>query len=155
MRWAELEDAHPEFAAELRHRLTSHRHCVLATLRRDGSLRVSGIEAWFWHGDLLLGMMPCSRKAADLDHDGRFALHSAPLDTDLQDPDARLRGQAHRVTNEDEIRAFATSIGHADDESMDLFRAELTGAVLVRVVGDRLVLDSWTPDRGLRQTART
>jgi hypothetical protein len=155
MRWAELMATNPEFATAIRVCLTGHRHCVLATLRPDGSPRVNGIEPWFSSEDLFLGMMPGSRKAADLDRDGRFALHSAPVDEDLQDPDARLRGEAIRVTDAAEIRAFAASLPHSGDEEMDLFRADLTGAVLVRVMGDQLVFDSWTPDQGLRRTARS
>ena len=74
-------------------RLRAHRHRVLATLRRDGSPRVSGTEVQL-HDDgpaagmLLLGSMPRSRKGADMAHDPRVALHSNPGDGSMVGADA-------------------------------------------------------------------
>jgi hypothetical protein len=47
---------------------------LLATLRADGSPRVSGLEPLFALGELWFGMMPESRKALDLLRDPRFAI---------------------------------------------------------------------------------
>ena len=156
MRWGGLAAAEPEFAATVRARLTHHRHCIIATLRRDGAPRLSGIEAWFWEDDLMLGMMPDSRKAADLDRDARFELHSSPTDTNLQDPDARLWGTAQRVVDPATIERFAASLPYPSQqhELMDLFRADLQGALLARVEENRLVLESWRPGRSVRRHAR-
>ena len=80
---------------------------MLATLRRDGSPRISGIEVTFADGQLWLGMMPDSRKALDLQRDPRFALHSAPLDADLKDGDAKISGRAsmrHRRSHDEGVR---------------------------------------------------
>jgi hypothetical protein len=52
----------------------------LATVRADGSPRISGLEAKFIEEDLLFGSMPGSRKGADLLRDPRFALHSGSID---------------------------------------------------------------------------
>ena len=78
--WSGVEAAAPELAARVRATMDAHKHKVLATLRRDGSPRVSGIEATFTDGELWLGMMPGSRKAADLRRDPRLALHSTSVD---------------------------------------------------------------------------
>lgn len=43
-RWSELEAAEPDLAASARKLFDAHKHKVLATLRRDGSPGVSGIE---------------------------------------------------------------------------------------------------------------
>ena len=67
--WNEIESAAPELAARALAAFDAHRHKVLATLRRDGSPRISGIEASFTDGELWLGMMPSSRKALDLRRD--------------------------------------------------------------------------------------
>ena len=64
--WQDLERAAPELAAALEGRFAAHKHALLATLRRDGSPRISGIETSFRNGELWLAMMPDSRKAADL-----------------------------------------------------------------------------------------
>ena len=42
------------------------RDLTLATLRRDGSPRISGTEAHIVDGQIVLGMMPGSMKARDL-----------------------------------------------------------------------------------------
>ena len=46
-RWSEFEAAEPEFAARVRSLLTSRKHLTMATLRRDGSPRISGTELEF------------------------------------------------------------------------------------------------------------
>ena len=58
----------------------AHRHKTIATLRADGSPRISGIEAAFENGDLIFASMPNARKGVDLHRDPRFALHSATVD---------------------------------------------------------------------------
>ncbi len=58
--------------------LDQHQHKVIATLRRDGSPRVSGNELRFIDGEVWLGMMPGSVKALDLLRDPRVAVHGAP-----------------------------------------------------------------------------
>lgn len=45
------------------------RHKTIATLRTDGSPRISGIECEFTDSDLRFGSMPGARKAADLKRD--------------------------------------------------------------------------------------
>ena len=57
-------------------RLDAHTHKTLATLRKDGSPRISGIECWEIDGDLWMGSMARAVKALDLQRDPRYALHS-------------------------------------------------------------------------------
>jgi len=42
--WSEVEKAEPEFAARVRQSFESRKHKTIATLRADGSPRISGIE---------------------------------------------------------------------------------------------------------------
>ena len=58
--WSELSAAVPELARAAQAAFDAHKHKVLATLRKDGSPRISGIEATFADGELWLGMMPGS-----------------------------------------------------------------------------------------------
>jgi Pyridoxamine 5'-phosphate oxidase len=69
---------------------------VLATLRRDGSPRVSGSEIACLGSDLSFGSMPNAVKALDLQRDGRCALHAHPS----SDGDAKVAGVAVEVTGE-------------------------------------------------------
>jgi Pyridoxamine 5'-phosphate oxidase len=78
--WRDVEDAEPEFARRVRELFEARRHKTIATLRADGSPRISGIEAAFENGDVVFGSMANSRKGADLRRDPRFAMHSATFD---------------------------------------------------------------------------
>jgi hypothetical protein len=129
---------------------------LVATLRPDGSPRISGIELWFWQDDAWLGMMPNSAKGADLDRDPRFELHTAPTDLDLQQPDARIRGTAERVEDDATIAAFAATLPNPapPPSEMDLYRIDLTGAVVVCVEGDELVVKSWRPGSPTKRQTR-
>jgi hypothetical protein len=73
--WEDVEQAEPEFAARVRRLFDAGRHKTIATLRADGSPRISGIECEFADGELRFGSMPGARKGADLRRDPRFALH--------------------------------------------------------------------------------
>src|SRR3712207_192462 len=78
--WSFVEAEAPELAALARGFLDAYVHKTLATLRRDGSPRISGTEVVFSEGELWLGSMWHSSKALDLLRDPRFALHSGSAD---------------------------------------------------------------------------
>jgi hypothetical protein len=156
--WEEIETAAPELAARARAAFDAHKHKVLATLRRDGSPRISGIEADFSDGQLWLGMMPGSRKALDLRRDPRLALHSASVDPPEGDPaswagDAKLSGRAVEVDDP----ALLERLGAGDQADAHLFRVDITELVHTRVgdPADHLVIDLWREGAGLRQMRRT
>jgi Pyridoxamine 5'-phosphate oxidase len=156
--WEEVEAAAPELAGRARAAFDAHRHKLLATLRQDGSPRISGIEATFADGQLWLGMMPGSRKALDLRRDPRLALHSASEDPTDADPtawpgDAKLAGRAVEVDDP----ALLRQLGAGDQaDSAHLFRVDVTEVVHVRVGDppDHLVIDLWREGEGLRRMQR-
>ena len=53
--WEDVETADPAFAARVRALFDAHKHKTIATLRADGSPRISGIEAEFEDGQLARG----------------------------------------------------------------------------------------------------
>src|SRR5438067_12360537 len=73
--WAEFAAAEPALAGEVARRFAIRKHKTLATHRKDGSPRISGIEVEFADGETYLGMMPASRTLEDLRRDPRPALH--------------------------------------------------------------------------------
>src|SRR5919107_5856159 len=97
--WSAFEREAPELAALARRFLDLNAHKVLATLRRDGSPRVSGTELRFSDGELWIGSMPGARKARDLQRDPRYALHSGSDDPPGWDGDAKLAGVAEEITD--------------------------------------------------------
>ena len=101
--WQEFTEAAPALADAVRARLTAHRHHVLATLRADGSPRVSGTEVETFRGLLVLGSMPGARKVRDLHRDPRYALHSNPGHHTMEGGDAKISGRARELTGEEKV----------------------------------------------------
>ncbi len=55
--WQDFVDSAPEFGERAEALFTARKHHTMATLRRDGSPRISGTEVDFDDGQLCLGMM--------------------------------------------------------------------------------------------------
>jgi Pyridoxamine 5'-phosphate oxidase len=147
--WRKVERAEPEFAQRIRTLFDAHRHKTIATLRADGSPRISGIEAMFEGGELVFGSMPKARKGADLRRDPRFALHSATVDP-VEGSEAQWPGEA-KISG----RAIAAGAvtGAADG---DRFYADIAEVVHTHLneAATMLVVEWWTPTRGLRRIER-
>jgi hypothetical protein len=155
--FADVESEEPEFAARVRAAFDARAHKVLATLRADGSPRVSGIEMSFVAGEPWLAGMPASVKFEDLRRDPRFALHSGSAEPDAFSADAKLSGRARQVTADTERAAFAEDAGiPVEDMDFELFRIELEQVVLVALNDEKtaLVISSWRPGKGLTTTFR-
>ena len=150
--WSEFEAAAPELAASVRARLEAHTHKTLATLRRDGSPRISGTETEFIDGELWIGSMWQARKAHDLQRDPRFALHSGSADPPEWEGDAKLAGLAEEVTDPDRRAAVLSE----QFRESHLFRADVREVSVVRVgdPADHLVIESWHEGRGTERVER-
>jgi hypothetical protein len=152
--WSEVEAQAPELAARARDILDAHRHKTIATLRRDSSPRISGIEAEIKDGELWFGSMWRAVKALDLQRDGRFALHSGSSDPPGWTADAKLAGHAEEITDPDRIEAFRSSDTPAGP--FHLFCADITELVVTGLgePADHLVIESWHAGRGTRRRER-
>ncbi|MFE5484785.1 pyridoxamine 5'-phosphate oxidase family protein [Streptomyces sp. NPDC056527] len=151
--WAAFEAAQPELAATVRERFGKYTHHALATLRRDGSPRLSGIEADFRFGELWLGMMPRSRKALDLRRDPRFSLLANPgAGTDMGGGDVRISGRAVEITDTETVDRYAEAAGAP--LPFHLFRVEPTEVVRTSVEGEDMVIRTWAAGRPVVRTIR-
>jgi hypothetical protein len=140
----------PEFAQRVRELFDAHRHKTIATLRADGSPRISGIEASFDEGVLSFGSMPEARKGADLRRDPRFALHSATVDP--------VEGAESQWPGEAKISGRVTVAGQLSDGlEGDLFHADIAEVVLTHLNEEAtlLVVEWWTPVHGLQSRERS
>jgi hypothetical protein len=145
-RWQDFVDDAPLLAARVQDRFSVRKHCTLATLRADGSPRISGSEVEFADGDLRIGSMPGAMKAKDLVRDPRLGLHSPTVDPPSDEPskwegEGKVAGRAVAVASPDEAHRFVIDISevvltHLDDE------------------GKQLVITSWHPGRGTREIRR-
>ena len=140
--WAEFEAAEPEFASRVRKLLTARKHLTMATLRRDGSPRISGTEIEIANGLLRIGSMPRAVKALDLRRDPRIAIHGPTSDPPKRNA-AGWKGEA-------KIAGAAVEMDSGDDTHR--FVIDIAEAVITRLneAGNRLVVESWTPARGHR-----
>ncbi|GAB3159937.1 pyridoxamine 5'-phosphate oxidase family protein [Amycolatopsis stemonae] len=139
--WREVEAAEPGFAQRVRELFDAHRHKTMATLRADGSPRISGIELAFKDGELTFGSMPDARKGADLKRDPRLAVHSATVDP-VEGAEAEWPGEA-------KIAGRAVDTG-------DGFRVDIAEVVHTHLnaAATLLVVEWWTPAAGLRKIER-
>jgi hypothetical protein len=148
--WRDFEQAEPQFAQRVRALFDAHRHKTIATLRSDGSPRISGIETSFEGGELSFGSMPNARKGADLRRDPRFALHSATVDP-VEGAEAQWPGEA-------KISGRAIAAGPIADGPAqgDLFHVDIAEVAHTHLndKATMLVIEWWTPRHGLRKIER-
>jgi hypothetical protein len=148
VRWVDVCGDVPEFAARVQAAFERNRHMTLATVRRDGSPRISGTEIRFDDGEVFVGMMPRSRKALDLLRDPRIAIHGPTADPPDENREwigeTKLAGRGVAVPNVDP---------HDDSHT---FRIDVDEVVLTHLndAGDRLVIESWHPGRGIEVVER-
>ncbi|MFK4867787.1 pyridoxamine 5'-phosphate oxidase family protein [Streptomyces sp. CSMPJR101] len=153
--WSAFVAAEPEFARLVEARFGAFTHHVLATLRKDGSPRTSGLEVRFLNGELWLGMMPDSLKALDLRRDPRFALQANPGEGQtMGGGDVRIAGRALEVEDPAQKAAYGEEV--EPPEPFHLFRAELTEVVRTYVEDEKyLVVQVWKPGGQVRVIKRT
>lgn len=157
MNWSGVEEAAPELASKVRARFEAHGLALLATLRRDGSPRISGIETLFGEGELWLGMMPGSLKARDLLRDPRLALHSATTDKNVAQGDAKLAGRAVHVEDEATFDRYRVASGGGHGHSLGgfhLFRVDVGDMSHLVPAGDHLDVEWWSESGGYRAVDR-
>jgi hypothetical protein len=141
--WGEVERQAPELTALARGFLDAFTHKTLATLRRDGSPRISGTELEVSGGELWLGSMWRSVKALDLLRDPRFALHSGS-----PDPDAGWRGDAKLAGRAEDVSA--------EGATSHRFRLDVREVVVVHLgePPDHIVIAAWHEGRGVSRRER-
>ena len=158
--WAELVAQEPTFAASVKAALDVGKHKTLATVRRDGGPRISGIEVMFSGDDLWMGSMWRARKALDLLRDPRFALHSPTTEPGEGGVgwagEAKLSGRVEAVTDPARIAAVTGGEPSPDEEGMHLFRCDLDEVVHTGLSDpiEHLVIQLWRPGQGLRTFTR-
>lgn len=154
--WSEVTSAAPELARQAQKVFEAHLHKTLATLRKDGSPRISGTEARFFEGDLWLGSMLDSLKALDLRRDPRLALHSATVDPKMTEGDAKLLGRAVEVNDQAVIARFSGTLDQQPADPFHLFRIDITELVVTQIGNppDHLVIESWHEGKGMTRVER-
>jgi hypothetical protein len=148
--WAQIEHDAPEFATRVRERFAAGTNNTLATLRRDGSPRISAIECEFADGEVTMGMMVGSLKLLDVRRDPRIALHSPtiepPADPSAWPGDAKLAGALVEIPEPEDNPHVGAGF----------FRIDVREVTLTYVgdPADHLVIESWHDGRGWKRRTR-
>jgi hypothetical protein len=154
MRWKDFADAAPELAALARAAFEEEHLCLIGTNRANGWPRISPNEIYVVDGELLLGMMPDSRKAIDLRRDPRITLVNGQSERIPRRGDSKLYGHAREVTDPTQRARFAdtqeAAIGWRPSEPFDLFAVDVRSAAYISFGEGRRML-RWTPRRGLEE----
>jgi Pyridoxamine 5'-phosphate oxidase len=148
----EFAEAAPRIAGIFtrRHAATGNL-CLLATLRSDGFPRISPMEPRIFEDELWIVGMPDTTKFRDLHRDPRFCLHTATVDTQVKDGDAKLWGVVRDVPDQALHQRFAAHL--FEQTGFDLrgqlfsyfYAAGLTGASSVEVGDGHLDVTVWKP----------
>jgi Pyridoxamine 5'-phosphate oxidase len=152
--WRSFEVAAPRLSAAGLARLIPL--AMLGTVRQDGSPRISPIEPHLHEGELLIGAMTWSQKAADLRRDPRYVLHSLVTSPDTGETEFKLFGLA--VHSDDASRhsvAGAWWSGYPADVAL-VFELRIHAAIHVAwdTSAQLMTVDRWSTRHGYAQHQR-
>lgn len=152
--WGVIADEEPQFSDRVRRLFDVGRHKTIATLRADGSPRISGIECEFVEGNLRFGSMSGARKEADLKRDPRFALHG-PAFHPQEGKEGDWPGEA-KIAGRAILQGPVTTDDTDENPDGEMFVADIAEVVITSLNAEasRLVVEFWTPDHGLRRIER-
>jgi hypothetical protein len=161
--WKEFITAAPRIASVFarRHAATGNL-CMLGTIRPDGFPRVSPMEPRFFENQLWIGGMPGTAKFRDLARDPRFCLHTATVDTEVKEGDAKIWGRVEDVMDEALHQRYAEALFDQTETrqltGFDIrgqkfehcFKTHVSGAAAVETGGGHLDVTVWKEGRGER-----
>jgi hypothetical protein len=152
MKWGEFEASARELAELGLAGFREQNPCLVGTLRADGWPRISANEVYFADGELLLGMMPRSRKSRDLERDARITVMTPQCDREAKRGDFEVHGRALDVTDPDVREHYGqtiyAAIGWRPEEPYPLWSVDIESAGYISF-GPKARLLRWTPDGGV------
>jgi hypothetical protein len=147
--WDNFEQAAPELAEQARKLFETAGVVLVGTIRKDGSPRMSPVEALITGGELFLGMMWKSLKALDLLRDPRCTVHNAIRDRHASEGELKVHGRVRDIRDRDERRRYGDALHEKigwkppDDMPFHLFTADIESAGLFVTDGDARLVKRW------------
>lgn len=160
--WSQFADEAPHIAEVFtRRHLAANYLCLMATNRSDGYPRISPVEPRVFENELVLIGMPGTTKYRDLGRDPKLSIHTATIDPQVTDGDAKIWAMAKDLRDEtfhvrflDDL--FETSGYDFRGEKFDPFYvADITGGSTVEVDDHQLLITIWKPGEGERVEYRS
>jgi Pyridoxamine 5'-phosphate oxidase len=157
-RWADLEAVAPELTTSGQELIDRFRFVYIATLRRDGTPRISAVEARIVEGELTMSMIPGTLKARDLLRDPRLAAN-APLQTpDDPNQELKLRGRALAIHDDRLKESVAAAIdstsGWRPPLDWHFFSLDIDEAAFITWNAGVMRMIHWSAERGVEQVER-
>ncbi len=158
--YAEFEAAAPIIATPIRERLEEAGLTFLATIRRDGSPRISPIEVEFIDGHLYYGSMPGAQKVHDIARDPRCSLITPIVDKKDMRGEGKLFAVARLVTDVAEAERVLRTSAEGNEMDADallgspVFEVLVHGASWQYVEDDAWTTRSWKEGESVRTRAR-
>lgn len=156
--WADFEAVAPELAAQGRELIERFRFVLAGTIRRDGTPRISPVEAHVVGGHLMLVMISGTRKASDLLRDPRILLNSPVTHPDDPNAEFKLRGRVVEIHDQALREATAGAIkaasGWQPPEGWHFFSIDIDDAAFIAWKGGEMQMARWNRDRGLDHVTR-
>jgi hypothetical protein len=154
MHWHELADRQPRLVEVARARLLEPGVVLVATVRKDGTPRLSPVEPFVLDGDLLLSMLWGSFKARDLQRDPRVLVHSIVTGREGAEGELKLRGSAVEERDPSRQRRYADAVSvslgwQPEPGRFHLFSLDISDVTFIRYdepTGDQFVA-TWPPAR--------
>jgi hypothetical protein len=158
LRWADFAAAAPELAAQGRALIERFGFVLAGTIRADGTPRISPVEAHLVGSDLMLVMIPGTRKAHDVRRDPRIVLQSPVTEAAEPGAEFKLRGRAVEVSNDTARQATANAIetvsGWRPPRTWLFVAVVMQAAAYVAWSGEEMTLTCWDSGHGLRGPER-
>ena len=139
--WNEFAAAAPDLAASGLQLIEARGHGegLLATVRGETPPRINPVSLAIVDGRLLIYLIVGSAKLADLEQDGRYALHAHQ--DEAVPHEFQVRGRAHAVTDP-ALQAAAAAVWPFEvDDTYRLFEFDIAHAI----IGRRASADDWPP----------
>lgn len=162
MHWSDMERAQPRLARLGQERLITPGVLLVATIRRDGTPRVSPVEPYLLDGDLWLSMMWQSAKARDLLRDPRILVHSVVTGPGDAGGEFKIRGTARAEHDQAVQRRYADGVArdlgwNPQPGRFHLFAVGISDVTFISyhpATGDQHVA-RWPPGREFLRRATT
>jgi hypothetical protein len=137
MRWHEFERVQPRLAEVGRVKLGDPGVVLVATIRRDGTPRLSPVEPLFWRDDLWLSMGWRTQKVADLKRDHRLLVHSVVTGREGDAGEFKIRGVALADDEASDQSAYAEVVEQElgwrpEPGRFHLYRVDLDDVTFIR-----------------------
>jgi hypothetical protein len=158
LRWSDFAASAPEVAQPVLALIKRHGFVFAGTIRRDGTPRISPVEAHVVRDELMLVMIEGTLKARDLMRDPRIVLNAPIIDPADPGAEFKLRGRVVEVDDPAQRAAAADAIASASGwrppRTWHYFAVRVDDVAHLAWEAGALDMLHWTLDRGTRRVRR-